>query len=140
MQKEKSKVDEMQSVIEEHRLVQSQLQEAQASNKKLTDDLKKAQKDIEMFEPYREFVMEVVPKKWDIELENKYAIDGLRKLERKIYGGQLAVLAKEQDELSKPRAWRINRLAEKIIQYVTGSQTNMNIFIRKMIREPGEDV
>ena len=136
----KSKIDEMQGVIEEHQQMKTQLAEEQSKVRKLTDDLKKAQKDLEMFEPYREFVTEDIPKVWTIELTNKYAIDGLRRLERKIYGGQIEVLAKEQDELAKPRAYRINRLAEKIIQYVTMTQTNQNIFIRKMIREPGEEV
>lgn len=136
---QKSKIDEMQGVIEEHQQMKTQLAEEQIKSRKLEEELKKAKKDLEMFEPYREFVTEVVPKVWTIELTNKYAIDGLRRLERKIYGGQIEVLQKEQEELAKPRSFRINRLAEKIIQYVTKDTTSQNIFIRKMIREPGEE-
>jgi FtsZ-binding cell division protein ZapB len=137
---QKSKIDEMQGVIEEHRTLQAQYEELKAKNIKLCDELTKAKKDIEMFEPYREFVTEASPKVWAIELTNKYAIDNLRKLERKIYGGQLEVLAKEQEELMKPRTARMNKLVEKMIHYVCLNSSSMNIFIRKMIREPGENV
>jgi hypothetical protein len=137
---EKSKIDEMQGVIEEHRQLQAQHQELESKNKKLQDELTKAKKDLEMFEPYRDFVTEIVPKTWTIELSSKYSIANLRKLELRIYGGQRAVLEKEQEELAKPRAYRMNRLAEKMIDYVCKDSSSMNIFIRKMIREPGDDV
>lgn len=138
--KSDSKIDQMEGVIEEHRQLQEQLKELEAKSKLLNDELKKATKDLEMFEPYREFVTEAVPKTWTIELQNKYAIDNLRKLELRIYGGQRAVLDKEQEDLTKPRAYRMNKLVEKMIAYVCMNSSSMNIFIRKMIREPGEDV
>jgi chromosome segregation ATPase len=137
---EKSQIDEMKGVIEEHEQLKAQYEELKAKNTKLNDELTKAKKDIEMFEPYREFVSEAVPKVWTIELTSKYVIDNLRKLELRIYGGQRAVLDKEQEDLTKPRAYRMNKLVEKMIAYVCMDNSSMNIFIRKMIREPGEDV
>lgn len=130
-----SKIDQMEGVIEEHRQLQDQVKELETKNKSLNDDLKKAQKDLEMFEPYREFVSEAVPKVWTIELRSKFAIDNLRKLERKIYGGQLEVLSKEQEALTKDRSWRMNHLVEKAIDYICRDSSSMNVFRRIMIRQ-----
>lgn len=142
MQKAKtdSKIDQMEGIIEEHRQLQGQLKEEQAKNKELEGDLRKANKDLQMFEPYREFISEEVPKVWTIELRSKFAIDNLRKLERAIYGGQIQVLQKEQDEITKDRAWRMNHLVEKAIAYVCRDNGSINIFRNRMIREPGDAV
>ncbi len=139
--KSESKIDQMEGVIEEHRQLQEQLKEAQAKNKELEGDLRKANKDLQMFEPYREFVSEIVPETWVIEISGKATIDNLRKIERSIYAPLTkSESEKTQDESKKSRAVRMNHLVEKMIDYVGNSNTSINMFRKKMIREPGDDV
>ncbi len=139
--KSDSKIDQMEGVIEEHRQLQEQLKEVQAKNKELEGDLRKANKDLEMFEPYREFVSEIVPETWVIEISGKATIDNLRKIERSIYAPLTkSESEKTQDESKKSRAVRMNHLVEKMIDYVGNSNTSINMFRKKMIREPGDDV
>lgn len=137
--KTESKLEQVEGVIEEYKQLQAQVAELQSANKKLNDELKKTQADMKIFEPYREFVTEATPKVWVVELKDKHTIDNIRKLELKIYQGQPSVLKQEQEDLSSIRAFRMNKLVEKMIGYVCRDVTSMNLFIQRMIREPGDN-